>query len=150
MTAIGVVCESCGHERVAWDPPVSTSVVAGVYIGRCGGCGKGSRVFRRPSNVTPLPTARRTDPATSHAAAASVRNPELDRARVYAALAEGPMTDEQILERCRAHYAPQISPSGARTRRSELVRTGLVRDSGRRTRLSSGRLAIIWERTEAD
>lgn len=112
-------------------------------LGYCLSCQR-TRLFR--AAVGPRPVARSTDPETSHEAAASVRNPALDRSRVYAALGEGPMTDEQILDRCRAHYAPLISPSGARTRRSELVREGLVVDSGDRVRLSSGRRAIVWGR----
>jgi len=38
-----------------------------------------------------------------------------------------------------------LSPSGARTRRAELVAMGLVRDSGDKSLLSSGRWAIVWE-----
>jgi hypothetical protein len=36
------------------------------------------------------------------------------------------------------------SPSGVRTRRNELVRRGLVVDTGERRRLASGRSAVIW------
>ena len=36
------------------------------------------------------------------------------------------------------------SDSGIRSRRSELVRLGLIIDSGKRETLSSGRKAIVW------
>lgn len=55
----------------------------------------------------------------------------------------GPMTDEEIL--CRLPV--KMSPSGARTRRRELVDKGLVQDSGRRSTTQSGRKTIIWEAT---
>jgi hypothetical protein len=37
------------------------------------------------------------------------------------------------------------SPSGLRTRTNELVKAGLVKDSGKREETPSGRKAIIWE-----
>lgn len=44
---------------------------------------------------------------------------------------------------------PQQSSSGLRTRRSELVTQGLVRDSGLRSRTPSNRIAVMWEITTA-
>ncbi len=41
-------------------------------------------------------------------------------------------------------YPPQ-SDSGIRTRCSELVKMGLVRDTGRTERTASGRNAVVWE-----
>lgn len=102
----------------------------------------GTGVVREPQAV-----ARRDDPETSVAAAASVERIResqrviLDTLRLY-----GPLSDEGIW-----HELPDdfdISPSGARTRRSELVGKGLVRDSGRRERLASGRLAVVWMAAE--
>ena len=100
--------------------------------------------------------ARRSDPLTSHAAAASI-TPDQLRASHVAVLAVfrrvGAMHDERLL----AAYAdvtllhgtigPRQSPSGLRTRRRELVDLGLLRDSGERVTLPSGRRSIIWEQT---
>lgn len=95
------------------------------------------------------PRARETDPHTSHDAAASVRGLRKKQADVYTILTASPvgLTDIGIdwVHHDRG-YPPQSS-SGLRTRRSELVALGLVRDSGRREQLPSGRQAIVWEVT---
>jgi hypothetical protein len=85
--------------------------------------------------------ARRSDPATSHDAAASVRVRQSQRAVLRMFLAYGPMTDTELVVRT----AEIMSASGARTRRSELVDKGFVEDSGPRVKLPTGRLAIVWK-----
>ena len=50
------------------------------------------------------------------------------------------MTDEELV----ATFDSQ-APSSVRTRRSELVNLGLVRDSGRRVPSVRGRDQIVWE-----
>jgi hypothetical protein len=97
----------------------------------------------------PVAHARRGDPYTSHAAAASLPSDKI-RASQEAVLAVyrrfGPMTQPQLLERYAADGSlPAQSPSGLRTRSSELVALGLLRDSGRWAVLPSGRKSIIWE-----
>lgn len=97
------------------------------------------------------PVARRTDPETSWAAARSIPADQLRESQraVLAMLRRfGPMTDEGIAEAL-AGTQYVISPSGARTRRSELVAAGYVRDSGKRVRLPSGRQSIVWEAVRA-
>lgn len=84
--------------------------------------------------------ARTTDPATSHAAAATVNRPRSHRI-VLTTLRLTPMTDDDLVWLCR----DSLSPSRARTARCELVRDGLVRDTGRTERLRSGKHAIVWE-----
>lgn len=95
--------------------------------------------------IEPTIWARRTDPETSHEAAASV-DPDKRTAiqenilrilRTY-----GPTSDVGIW-----HYDPLHlgSPSGARTRRAELVAMGLVKDSGVRVVGPSGRKMIVWQ-----
>lgn len=94
------------------------------------------------------PRARRTDPATSHAAARSVDREHLTHTqRVITTLLalEGPKTDEELLLLWNDRIADRISASGLRTRRAELVDAGIVRDSGERRQLESGRMAICWE-----
>jgi len=93
------------------------------------------------------PRARTTDPKTSHDAAESVHDVTATQDYVLRALRK-PRTDVELLEAYRNFKrAPRASESGLRTRRSELVRQGLVRDSGRRVVLESGRAAIVWEKS---
>lgn len=107
------------------------------------------------SFVAPEPRARPTDPATSHAAAKSLRAQELRR-NLEAVLSliekHGPMDDVELVDRYVEAVAAETlhvqSPSGIRTRRHELVEAGRLRDSGRKTRLETGRYAIVWELPE--
>ena len=87
--------------------------------------------------------ARRSDPQTSHAAAALVNRPESHRVVFYLLTACGPSTDEWI---ARTAYTLMItiSPSRLRTARCELQRAGLVRDTGRVATLRSGRSGVVW------
>lgn len=98
--------------------------------------------------------ARRTDPETSHAAAATIRGVKLRRSQeiVLACLhyLGGRATDEQLVRHYRhtlmpAEIVPWQSESGVRTRRKELVDLGLVRNSGATALLSSGNRGIVWE-----
>lgn len=91
--------------------------------------------------------ARRSDPATSHAAAASVdriRESQAAILRVFGIV--GPMHDQRLVA---AYQAARIQPvqseSGIRTRRRELVDKGRLRDTGETMILPSGRRSIIWE-----
>jgi len=100
-------------------------------------------------SLTP-PRARRTDPETSHDAAASVAPTQRpsQAAVLYVLRTNGPITDTGLIGvyqlYARADVLPQQSESGIRTRRKELVTAGLVRAAGRVT-LPSGRAAITWE-----
>jgi len=88
--------------------------------------------------------ARRSDPDTSHAAARSLSDDKLRESQgaVLGHFVEhGPMTD---LDLGNVYDGPPQSPSGLRTRRSELVGRGLLEDAGTRKRLTSGRYAIVW------
>lgn len=88
------------------------------------------------------PTARRDAPATSHEAAARIReHAPVQRERVLGFIAgrgAAGAIDAEI-EAGLGLRAQSVSP-----RRGELVRLGLVRDSGARRPTPSGRRAIVW------
>jgi hypothetical protein len=89
--------------------------------------------------------ARTTDPETSHEAAASVTDLRKRQNHVLQCLKVfGPFSLEGLVTAYKFHGYIQQSDSGIRTRCSELVRMGLVEDSGQRARTASGRQAIVW------
>jgi hypothetical protein len=88
--------------------------------------------------------ARRTDPATSHEAAESVKEVTKTQQFILKALRK-PLTDVALVAVYRSYkHAPLASESGIRSRRAELVAAGLVVDTGDRQKLASGRRAIVW------
>ena len=95
---------------------------------------------------------RRGMPETSYKAAASVVNLGRTRDAILSVLRDyGWQTDEEIADVYSfRHYLgrpfdyPKVSPSGLRSRRSELVKLGLVCDSGQRAKTQSGRESIVW------
>lgn len=90
--------------------------------------------------------ARRTDPKTSHDAAESVKDVTLTQSFILKILAKKPRTDVELVELFRKYKtAPNASESGIRSRRAELVRQGLVKDTNMRALLPSNRWAIVWE-----
>ena len=93
----------------------------------------------------PQPAARATDPQESHDAAESAK-PTADniRNRVLNALIwVGPMTDEQIVEWFELQGWAG-SPSGIRTRRSELFAANRIRRYSEDGRTRSGRRCARW------
>lgn len=86
-------------------------------------------------------TAPHNGTPTSRAAAESIE-PHLGRLQslVLAYIARHPdgVTDEEIARDL------DLNPSCARPRRIELLRKGLIRDTGRTRPTSSGRAAAIW------
>jgi hypothetical protein len=91
------------------------------------------------------PRARAGDPETSHEAARSVKGLSKKQRFILRLLRAAPATDEEIWEHVSEWTFAAITPSGARTRRAELVAMNLVRDSGERRKTRSGRDAIVWE-----
>lgn len=90
--------------------------------------------------------ARPTDPETSWEAARSLSDLPARMRAVASILVATPMADhEMVTAYAQVPSLPAQSPSGLRTRRAELVKAGIVRDSGRRTETPSGRAAIVWE-----
>jgi len=103
----------------------------------------------RAQNAPSRPRARRTDPRTSHDAAATVRGQTATHARLMSLLRErGPMTDEEIaaawVDMTRIAAWPKVSPSGLRTRRAELVDEGKVVDSRLTRQTQAGRRTTVW------
>lgn len=92
----------------------------------------------------PVPAARRTDPQTSHEAAQTVKNSAEVRERVYRLLTAAPLTDEGVQAAYFALYGQTASPSGLRTRRSELVDAGRVEATPDRRPTVAGRDSIVW------
>lgn len=96
------------------------------------------------------PRARMDDPDTSHGAAASVRAVSVTQDRILNILRMyGPLTDEQILAWYDTRRAvtgwPEVSPSGMRSRRAELVDQGRVRAAAEKGTTVSGRSCHKWE-----
>ena len=107
---------------------------------------------RTDSQQRTTAVARRTDPSTSWEAARSVGDIRRSQNAVLSLFSGyGPMTDEEAWARYEAAYAqyapnaPRQVISGFRTRRSELVKAGLLRDTGERRKGSTGRSMIVWE-----
>jgi hypothetical protein len=97
-----------------------------------------------------MPNARATDPQTSWDAAMSISSESISAMkRNVLNLLKNPMTDEELVNLYN-NWAYTLgekfaSPSGIRTTRSNLVKAGLVMDTGERVKLQSGRKAIVWK-----
>jgi hypothetical protein len=94
--------------------------------------------------------ARRTDPSTSHAAAASVGSDLTDNQRAVMTVLRvmgRPVLDEELvreyLHRYKALHLPRQSESGLRSRRSELTAKAKLVE-GEKKRMSTGRLGRTW------
>jgi len=93
------------------------------------------------------PQARRSDPWTAKEAARSVRNLTNKQTAVLSVLKGfDEMTDVELVKQYQFIYGTIIpqSDSGIRTRRAELVKKGLVKDTGKTATLPSNRRAILW------
>lgn len=89
--------------------------------------------------------ARKTDPQTSHAAAASVKDISLTKHYILKCLVRA-RTDVELIEAYgKLKNAPRASESGIRSRRAELVREGYVVPTGLEVQLESGRYAKVWQ-----
>lgn len=99
--------------------------------------------------LAPTARARTTDPATSHAAAASVGDTTPLQANVLALFHhQGPMTDPDLLDLYRqmvdAGDYPPASPSGIRTRRNELEKAGRLVSHGEQRHHVTGRAHTVY------
>lgn len=97
---------------------------------------------------------RRTDPETSREAALSLDEAKVTKLMktIYNLLSVEAMYDEKLIREylmLAGKYGWDLaSPSGIRTRRSDLVKLGWVIDSGDRAVLPSGRKSIVWKAVE--
>jgi hypothetical protein len=94
------------------------------------------------------PHTRSGDPGTSYAAARSI-DPDRLRFQQKAILsmlrqAEEGLTHYEMADRWRDASMGPFSESGLRSRTAELVGAQMVKDSGRRRKVSTGRNAIVW------
>lgn len=88
--------------------------------------------------------ARRSDPDTSHDAAASVGDTTQLQRLILWSLASAPKHDAALIVSLENDIFKAWSDAGIRTRRRELVEMGRVRDSGQRVTLPTGRQSIVW------
>lgn len=104
-----------------------------------------SALARRLAALPIAPPARRDGQTTSRLAAESMRvEAAAQRLRVLECIVDGGAegrTDSEVEDLLNIR-AQSVSP-----RRGELVKSGLVEDSGIRRPTSSGRLAIVWRAT---
>jgi hypothetical protein len=92
-------------------------------------------------------TTRTTDPTTSHNAGKSVTGLAETYRLILSALDKGGQNDEGLIKLWRQNEGWKlVSDSGIRSRRSELTAQGIVQDSGKRIKMASGRMSIVWER----
>lgn len=87
---------------------------------------------------------RRTDPDTSRIAAER-HTPErlsaLHRAVLFLLREYGPMTHDRLIQRV---GSVTVSPQSIRSRCAELVKAGLVKDTGQRVTVAGRRRFIVW------
>lgn len=105
--------------------------------------------------MTDEPRARRTDPDTSHAAAASVHQPQTQRDRVLQLLEDAHtegldgITHQELKDRYKTAMKdrgwPDAAGGGIRTRCRELANQGKVRQvKDRRGTTAFGRESLLW------
>ena len=97
-------------------------------------------------DVAETPRARQTDRETSWDAARSIKAESISlmKERILILL-QTPASDEALISRFDM-CAYEGSPSGIRSRRAELERTGLVREVGQ-SKTASGRKCSVFMRT---
>lgn len=99
-------------------------------------------------------SARITDPITSKEAAASVAHISEKMQIIVDILKTGPADETHISQQydwlVLLGKAPMSSPSGLRTLRANLVKMGIVEESGQYSKTPSGRRSIIWRLVASD
>jgi hypothetical protein len=96
------------------------------------------------------PYTRRSDPATSSAAAANLQPAALSELKKWilsTLKSYGPLTHEEMYDQYKTDwYFPKHKEQTVRSRCNELVKDhGLVIDSGLRRKMRDGNNAVVWE-----
>jgi hypothetical protein len=96
-----------------------------------------------------VPRARTSDPQTSWDAAASVNNLSETKIAILMLLRGTPMCDERLIAEYRKWERidnfPYASDQGIRSRRAELVRSGLVQAAPYKELMSTNRYGQVWQ-----
>ena len=90
-------------------------------------------------------------PETSYEAASSLSSDKIRQSQkdvLWVFRNFGKMTDTELIEKYNRVGKPKQSPSGIRSRRSELRDRGLIAWSGEYRVLASGRKSRVWEIVE--
>lgn len=109
-----------------------------------------SRERREPEAELPLfelAHARNSDPETSHKAAASVKGISPLKQRILKVFRlAGWLTDEELIANYRKVYgeASLSSDQSIRSRRADLTKEGLIRDSGHLRKSRLGNDSTVW------
>jgi hypothetical protein len=100
-----------------------------------------------PVQAHAVTRARTADPETSHEAAEAIadRLRELQQRVLDVFHAYGPLTHHRLIALYQSKHG-RTAESTIRTRCAELTAMGLLRDSGRREKVSATRDGIVWER----
>lgn len=111
-----------------------------------------------PPGTTRRPRARKTDPATSHAASARAARGLTTKQRAVLSMFHkyGRLHDEALIAFYReirteqlglgyGEQVPDMSDSSIRTRRAELVTLGRLRDTGHQSTTARGGATTVWE-----
>ena len=104
-----------------------------------------------PPSYILSPTARRTDPITSHLAARSQTPAKVNASHriILSLLKWEAATDFELARLASQSLGRKVLPTSLGVRRSELVKAGLVADSGVKGTSDTGSPAIKWCLTEA-
>lgn len=110
-----------------------------------------THLFVQRHMLVDVGTARRTDPDTSHAAASlqTVNKVRTEHRVVLELLQWEPLSDFDLAKRASEALGRPIKQTSIGVRRGELVRTGLVCDSGRKGKSDTGTACILWQITNS-
>lgn len=90
------------------------------------------------------PAARPSDPETSALTITTSALSELQALILEVHRAHAGLTDEELIVKLANGHRPGRRDGTVIKRRAELVKAGLLIDSGNRRNVSSGRAAVVW------